>query len=148
MTHIRIQYFRFSPHLHVFILFVFIILCLGCDQTPEYPEHVENEKRAKGIMRTLVMAEDTYKMAYHRYGTLIELRSPDAPLIYFTKEMENAERYSYQLELHDGGKSWHATGKPKPHVPGKIYYYVNHTGIIRFNTSKEASSNDPPLKSQ
>ncbi|MBA7588499.1 hypothetical protein ES708_30557 [subsurface metagenome] len=55
--------------------------------------------------------------------------------------------YYFVVVGKDGnGKKWHATASPiKPGITGYKYFYVDETGVIRFEKDKPATKDNPPV---
>jgi hypothetical protein len=89
---------------------------------------VTNEATAKGVLRTIFVAEATYKetKGSGHYGTIEELITEGL----IAKEM--MEKYGYRVELSVSGNKFEATAIPVEYgKTGKLSYFVDETGILR-----------------
>jgi len=89
---------------------------------------VNNESRAKGVLRTLVSAEETFKAMRDdgRYGSIEELRAASLVAPNFP------ETRGYRIEISVSGNKFEATAVPLEYgTTGWLSYFIDESGLLR-----------------
>src|SRR6266404_1744723 len=102
-----------------------------------------NEAATKSELRTLVSAEETYRVTAGGYGTLDELIK--AGLI----SKEPIERYGYEIELTVSANKFEATAVPIEYgKSGSFSYFVDESAVLRGGDhgGGRATISDSPIE--
>jgi len=104
-----------------------------------------NEAMAISYLKSWVSAQEMYQMRFGSYADadgqlfnagLIDGR-PAADMYGYTFNLDNPSGSQY---------TWWGKGWPDdPGVSGTRWFYVDQSGVIRYSTTGNADSNDPPL---
>lgn len=94
-------------------------------------------------MRTLTTAEYSYEIRTKTYATLATLH--DAGLIQSDLATGDKAGYIFILAVGADARTFDLTATPKDE-PGVLdHFYVNESGVIRFNTGAPADVNSTPI---
>jgi prepilin-type N-terminal cleavage/methylation domain-containing protein len=94
-------------------------------------------------LRTLTTAELLYERRYHLYATLAQL----APEGTIDAHLGSGSKsgYSFTLTLGAGNQSFACSASPLDDPTNLPHYFVDHTGVIRFNEGAPATAASPPI---
>ena len=104
-----------------------------------------NEKVAIVYMRSWTAAQELYHI---RFGVYADADNQlfNAGLI---DGRGSADSLGYNFSIDNGSNSlytWWGTSRPEvPGETGNRWFYIDHTGVIRWSTSGNANSSSPPL---
>ncbi len=104
-----------------------------------------NEKVAIIYMRSWTAAQELY---HTRFGVFADADNQlyDAGLV---NGHDPADSHGYNFSIDNGSKSLNTwRGSSRPDVPGETgsrWFYIDHTGVIRWSTSGSADTSSPPL---
>jgi len=104
-----------------------------------------NEKTAITYMRSWTAAQELYHTRFGVYA--------DADNQLYNEGLINfrgtADGFGYSFSIDNGSNSlytWWGTSRPDaPGQTGSRWFYIDHTGVIRWSTSGTANSSSPPL---
>ncbi len=127
-----------------------VIAVIGIIASLTIPNLVEskkaaNEKTAITYMRSWTSAQELY---YTRYGVYADADNQlfNAGFIDFRG---SADAFGYNFSIDNGSNSlysWWGTGGPDvPGETGDRWFFIDHTGVIRWATGGNADSSSPPL---
>ena len=102
-----------------------------------------NEASAISSLRTITTVNEQYRTRFGSYaGTMNNLLATG----YIDQVLGNSSKSGYDFFYAGGISTWLCFGNPRsPGGTGDRYFYVNHSGVIRFNTTALASASDPPI---
>ncbi len=104
-----------------------------------------NEKVAITYMRSWTAAQELY---HTRHGVYADADNQlyDEGLV---DGHNPADSHGYSFSIDNGSNSLYTWwGTSDPDVPGETgdrWFYIDHTGVIRYSTSGNADSSSPPL---
>ncbi len=104
-----------------------------------------NEKVAITYMRSWTAAQELY---HTRFGVYADADNQlyNEGLINFRG---SADGFGYNFSIDNGSNSRYTCwGTARPDVPGETgtrWFYIDHTGVIRWSTTGNADSSSPPL---
>jgi len=104
-----------------------------------------NEKVAITYMRSWTAAQELYHI---RFGVYADADNQlfDAGLV---DGRGSADSHGYTFSIDNGSNSLYTWwGTSNPDVPGQTgsrWFYIDHTGVIRWSTAGNADSSSPPL---
>ncbi len=104
-----------------------------------------NEKVAITYMRSWTAAQELY---HTRFGVYADADNQlfDAGLV---DGRGTADSHGYTFSIDNGSNSlytWWGTSRPEvPGQTGSRWFFIDHTGVIRWSTSGGADSSSPPL---
>ena len=102
-----------------------------------------NSASAVQSMRTITTAEQMYRQKFQTYATLAEL-APEGTL---DSSLGTGSKSAYLFNLvvtpTPLGFNCHATPTEDP--LNLAYYYVDETGVIRYEIGSAASASSPPI---
>jgi len=104
-----------------------------------------NEKVAITYMRSWTAAQE---LSHIRFGVYADADNQlfDAGLV---DGRGSADSHGYTFSIDNGSNSLYTWwGTSNPDVPGQTgsrWFYIDHTGVIRWSTSGNADSSSPPL---
>jgi len=104
-----------------------------------------NEKVAITYMRSWTAAQELY---HTRFGIYADADNQlfNAGLI---DGRGSANSHGYNFSIDNGSNSlytwWGTSGPDVPGETGNRWFYIDHTGVIRYSTSGNANSSSPPL---
>ncbi len=104
-----------------------------------------NEKVAITYMRSWTAAQELY---HNRFGVYADADNQlfNAGLV---DGRGSADSHGYTFSIDNGSNSLYTWwGTSNPDVPGQTgsrWFYIDHTGVIRWSTSGNADSSSPPL---
>ena len=104
-----------------------------------------NEKVAITYMRSWTAAQELY---HTRFGIYADADNQlfNAGLI---DGRGSADSHGYNFSIDNGSNSlytwWGTSGPEVPGETGNRWFYIDHTGVIRWSTSGNANSSSPPL---
>jgi len=127
-----------------------VIAVIGIIAALSIPNLVEskkaaNEKVAITYMRSWTAAQELY---HTRFGVYADADGQlfNAGLI---DGRGSADSHGYNFSIDNGSNSlytWWGTSRPDaPGETGSRWFYIDHTGVIRWSTSGSADSSSPPL---
>lgn len=94
-------------------------------------------------MRSITTAEYAYEIRTKRYATMATLQAEG--LIQSDLASGDKAGYTFNLTLGPDAKTFVLTATPKDE-PGVLdHFYVNESGVIRFNTGAPADINSTPI---
>jgi len=94
-------------------------------------------------MRSITTAEYAYEIRTKRYATMATLQAES--LIQSDLASGDKAGYTFNLTLGLDAKTFVLTATPKDE-PGVLdHFYVNESGVIRFNTGAPADINSTPI---
>jgi type II secretory pathway pseudopilin PulG len=126
--------------LRKFIVVVSIVVLLGLMFLPSFmrARFGENENSAKGSLRTLYEANELYRKTHRPAEYPEELRAlieTEPPLVDSNFVAAEQKGYRFQYE-RTSGKQFQMIAEPLyKFVTGYHRFYVDQTGIIRFNNA-------------
>jgi prepilin-type N-terminal cleavage/methylation domain-containing protein len=94
-------------------------------------------------LRTIVTAEHLYEIKNKTYADLADLGS--GGMIDSTVASGNKSGYTFTLTLAPGGKKFTCTATPQDQPTLLDHFFVDETGIIRFNTGAPADATSQPI---
>ena len=104
-----------------------------------------NEKVAITYMRSWTAAQELY---HTRFGVYADADNQ----LYNSGLVDGhdpADSHGYNFSIDNGSNSLYTWwGTARPDVPGETgsrWFYIDHTGVIRWSTSGNAGSSSPPL---
>ena len=127
-----------------------VVAVIGIIAALSIPNLVEskkaaNEKVAITYMRSWTAAQELY---HTRFGVYADADNQlfNAGLI---DGRGSADSHGYNFSIDNGSNSlytWWGTSRPEaPGETGSRWFYIDHTGVIRWSTSGNASSSSAPL---
>ena len=104
-----------------------------------------NEAMAISYMKTWVSAQEMYQMRFGIYADA-DGQLFDQGLIHGRPDAD-LHGYTFSLDNPSGSQfTWWGRGWPdSPGTSGTRWFYVDQTGVIRYSTTGNADSNDPPI---
>jgi prepilin-type N-terminal cleavage/methylation domain-containing protein len=104
-----------------------------------------NEKVAIVYMRSWTAAQELYHTRFGVYADA-DNQLANAGLI---DGHDPADSHGYSFSIDNGSNSLYTWwGTSNPDVPGQTgsrWFYIDHTGVIRWSTTGNADSSSPPL---
>ncbi len=104
-----------------------------------------NEKVAITYMRSWTAAQELYHTRFGVYADA-DNQLANAGLV---DGHDPADSHGYNFSIDNGSNSLYTWwGTSSPDVPGQTgsrWFYIDHTGVIRWSTSGTADSSSPPL---
>ncbi len=94
-------------------------------------------------MRTLTTAEYSYEIRAKKYATLATLQAEG--LIFSDLATGDKSGYIFALTLGPDARTFVLTATPKDEPEVLDHFYVNESGVIRFNTGAPADVNSSPI---
>ncbi len=127
-----------------------VVAVIGIIAALSIPNLVEskkaaNEKVAITYMRSWTAAQELY---HTRFGVYADADNQlyNAGLV---DGHDPADSHGYNFSIDNGSNSLYSWwGTSRPDVPGQTgnrWFYIDHTGVIRWSTSGNADSSSPPL---
>lgn len=115
---------------------VWVIVTTGCGVFQRF-----DEEWAIGAMIQIRKAEEAFKSANGRYGTLDELAASNL-------SVPSRVQYGYQFTVRVTAESYVAVAVPTRSKEVSMSLYLDQSGIIRgmFKNGREADVKDGPLK--
>ncbi|CAN5171350.1 hypothetical protein BH18ACI2_BH18ACI2_14500 [soil metagenome] len=105
------------------------------------------EQMARWKMHSIASAQQSYKEATGRYGTLEELEASDALPEYLKNSQFTVE--GYEIKLSVSGDKFEATATPAAYrKTGRLSFYIDQTGVIRGGDTggKPATASSEPVQ--
>lgn len=109
---------------------------------------VANEGAARANLKVLSDACQLYHINKGGFpGELADLISPNSTPPYIDSDLGSGQKQGYQfIYTRDAdGLGFSINANPNSALGGK-YYYIDESGIMRFNENTPAGSNDPPVQ--
>jgi len=106
-----------------------------------------NEAAAIADLRALVITEESFRSqgGTESYTNLQTLGNATPPFI--DSIMASGTRHGYTFEITPNAHSWSCNADPiVVGQTGSRRFFVNESGVIRFNMGASASVGDPPLQ--
>jgi type IV pilus assembly protein PilA len=105
--------------------------------------HNANSASAIQTLRTITTAQYLYERKFRVYGTLIDL-TPEGML---DSSITSGQKsgYSFTLNVTNAGKSFDCSGTPLESPTVLTHFFVNETGVIRFNAGAAATAGSPAI---
>ena len=126
----------------VVIAIVGIIAAIATPGLKRARQHAHSGSATQS-MRTVTTAEYSYQIRTKTYATLATLHAQG--LIQSDLADGDKSRYIFILTLGPDAKTFVLTATPKDE-PGVLdHFYVNESGVIRFNTGAPADVNSSPI---
>ena len=102
-----------------------------------------NAGSAVQSLRTLTTAEYLYEKKFKQYGTLAQL----APEGTIDSHLANGLKsgYTFTLTLPAGNKHFSISASPLDDPAQLTHYFVDDTGVIRYNEGAPATVASPPI---
>lgn len=104
-----------------------------------------NEASAIGGLKTIVGAEFAYYSDHHEYTDDWDvLHGADPP---YLVESQREEKSGYDFTLTAGDADFQVTAAPTvPNRTGVRYYFVDSSGVVRYNEGGDADADSPPIE--
>lgn len=124
------------------------ILIVGSMFTLFRPRIVANETSAIASLRTIVTAQNQYAATCGGiYGTLTALSSVNPPYIDDVLGGGRKSGYLFTMSLLGNGSNYRIRANPAAfRKTGSRYFFVDDSGMIRFNLNRPADSTDTPIE--
>jgi len=94
-------------------------------------------------LRTVVTAEHLYEIKNKTYASMADLAS--AGVIDSNIASGAKSGYTFTLTVAPGGKKFTCTATPQDQPTVLDHFFVDETGIIRFNTGAPANATSQPI---
>lgn len=107
-----------------------------------------NESSAIASMKQIATAEEQYKVnnGGGKYTTLDEMSLIDPPYLDDSLGKGKKSGYFFTLQLSPGNVTFRANGDAVTQdKTGKRHFYVDESGVVRYNADDVASSADSPI---
>ena len=137
------------------LIVVAIILIIAAIAIPNLlrSKMAANEASAVGSLRTLNTSAVAFSTTYGNYPTKLTDMGPStsptstaADLIDSALDTGSKSGYAFTYSAAAPYQQYSITAAPiTPNVTGQRYFFTNQSGVIRVNTSAQATSNDNPL---
>lgn len=94
-------------------------------------------------LQLLVQAQKDHKKEFNTYAASLDALDYKSLL---QQEYPAAAKKGYEFRLEYGGTdSFSFTANPKNPSISKTYYFVDETGVVRYNINRPADSQSPPV---
>ena len=103
-----------------------------------------NEASAISSLRTLTTVNEQYRTRFQAYAaSLANLSATN----YIDSVLGAGTKSGYNFSSFAGGvNTWTCSSSPTtPATTGDRFFFVDQTGVIRFNSAGVASATDPPI---
>ena len=103
-----------------------------------------NEASAISSLRTLTTVNEQYRTRFGAYSpTLTELTGAN----YIDSVLGSGTKSGYTFGTYAGAaNTWSCASSPAvPGTTGDRFFFVDQTGVLRFNSTGPASAADPPI---
>ena len=119
----------------------------GKEKTTRDERVAFNEKATDRVLRMIYVAQIDYQRSQNEYaGSIGQLTTGGSPCL--PKDCP-ALAAAYRLKISGGGRDYAVTAEPvEPGVTGNEFFFMDKTGVIRFETGKPATAESPVYKSQ
>lgn len=94
-------------------------------------------------IRVIYSGEAIYLKKYNVYGTLTELGTE--LILDQVLSSGDKEEYIFVLTVGATGKTYTVTGTPKKDTSRMDYFFMDESGVIRFNKGAPADVTSPPI---
>ncbi len=102
-----------------------------------------NSGSAIQSLRTLTTAEHLYERRFHQYATLAQLVPEGTIDTHLGTGLKSG--YSFTLTLSAGNQNFSCTATPLDDPPNMPHYFVDQTGVIRYNDGAPANASSSPI---
>ncbi|GIW71282.1 MAG: prepilin-type N-terminal cleavage/methylation domain-containing protein [Planctomycetota bacterium] len=109
-----------------------------------------NEAAAKSALRTLFTVQNLYREGDRDGNGTLDYADTLTKLLnanLIDEVLASGTKQGYVFTINGASLyTWSATANPE--VPGKSgdnYFFIDETGVIRYNTTGTASASDPPI---
>lgn len=127
------------------LMVVVIIGVISALAVPGLRRARQNANSASAIqtLRTITTAQFLYERKFRVYGTLIDL-TPEGML---DNKITTGQKSGYQFTLNvtNAGKSFECLGTPLESPTVFTHFFVDETGVIRFNAGAPADATSQPI---
>jgi prepilin-type N-terminal cleavage/methylation domain-containing protein len=94
-------------------------------------------------LRTLTTAEYLYEKKFREYGTLAQLVPEGTIDSHLGNGLKSG--YSFTLVLGPGNKTFAISSSPLDDPANLVHYFVDESGVIRYNEGAPATVASPPI---
>ena len=94
-------------------------------------------------MRVIYSGEAIYLKKYNVYGTLTELGTE--LILDQVLSSGDKEEYTFEVTVGATGKTYTVTGSPKKDLSRMDYFFLDESGVIRFNKGAPADVTSQPI---
>ena len=102
--------------------------------------------RSIGLAQAKFLKDDTDQDGKFDYAEALPQLFEQGRLIDIVLGTGQKRGYVYELQVKPNQNTWFTTASPtKPGKSGDRYFFVDESGVIRFNASASASVNDQPI---
>jgi prepilin-type N-terminal cleavage/methylation domain-containing protein len=133
----------------VVVTIIGVIAALAIPNLRRARQYAESASAVQSL-RTISTAEYLFKNKYKRFGTLAEL-APEGT-IDTSLGLGRKSNYFFELLLVDdpdypdpAARHFTCTGAPESDPARSDYFFVDDTGVIRFETGVAADKDSPPI---
>lgn len=127
------------------LMVVVIIGVISALAVPGLRRARQNANSASAIqtLRTITTAQFLYERKFRVYGTLIDL-TPEGML---DNKITTGQKSGYQFTLNvtNAGKSFECLATPLESPTVLTHFFVDETGVIKFNAGAPADATSPPI---
>lgn len=128
------------------MIVILIIAVIAAFVLPRFLESRQsaNETSAIGSLRIIKGAEEMYRTRNGRYATMAELLG--ANLI--DESFSGADRsgYTFTDVSAPTASTYEVTAEPASASEGGRFFFMDHSGVIRFSTAGSADDSSPPVQ--
>ena len=105
-----------------------------------------NESAAMAALKTVATAAHTFRSAGNTYPTTLgDLGNATPP--YIDDVLAGGSKQGYTFDLTGNATAFEATADPQnPGVSGNRYFFVDTSGVIRWNGNATASASDGAIE--
>lgn len=103
-----------------------------------------NEVAAIAALRTICTTQTHYRMRFGSYGSLADLIASTTIDDSFSDALRSG--YLFSSTAASTASRWEMNADPEtPGVTGDRHFFVDHSGVIRFQEAGTASATDPAI---
>ncbi|HWP41747.1 MAG TPA: prepilin-type N-terminal cleavage/methylation domain-containing protein [Blastocatellia bacterium] len=139
---------RKSPKGFSLIELLFVVAIIGIIAAIAIPALARARKAANAssaiqTLRTIVTAEHLYEIKNKSYGSLSDIGGEEA--IDSVLASGSKSGYTFTLTVSPDGKKYACTATPQDQPEALDHFFVDETGVIRYNTGAPADPNSQPI---
>lgn len=131
------------------MIVVAVLVILAAIAVPNYLKTVQAARETTVIaaLRQIHSAQVQYFILNGKFADKFDdLTSQQFTSLELTDKKKEYSGYKFDLDAEDDEPEWEAEAEPKKKDSQARYFYVDQTGVIRYNVGKDADDEDPPIQ--